>query len=65
MAARRAGVVLTPGPRFGPDGAFESRMRLPYARPVAELEAALALLGPVWRGLTGEGALDDHEVLVV
>jgi DNA-binding transcriptional MocR family regulator len=65
VAARRAGVVLTPGPRFGPDGAFESRMRLPHARPAAELEAALARLAPVWRGLTGEGDLEDDDVLVV
>ena len=65
VAARRVGVVLTPGPRFGPDGAFESRMRLPYSRPVAELEAALARLAPVWRGLTGEGALEAEDLLVV
>jgi DNA-binding transcriptional MocR family regulator len=65
VAARRAGVVLTPGPRFGPDGAFESRMRLPYSRPVAELETALARLAPVWRGLTGEGAFEDEDLLVV
>jgi DNA-binding transcriptional MocR family regulator len=65
VAARRAGVVLTPGPRFGPDGAFESRMRLPYSRPAAELEAAVARLAPVWRGLTGEGALEDEDLLVV
>jgi len=64
-AARPAGVVLTPGPRFGTDGAFESRMRLPYARPAAELEAALARLAPVWRELTGTARLDDDEVLVV
>jgi DNA-binding transcriptional MocR family regulator len=64
-AARHAGVVLTPGPRFGPDGAFESRMRLPYARPAAELEAAVARLAPVWRGLAGADAVEDDEVLVV
>jgi hypothetical protein len=64
-AARQAGVVLTPGPRFGPDGAFESRMRLPYSRPPAELEAAIARLAPVWRGLTGAVAVHDDEVLVV
>jgi hypothetical protein len=40
-------------------------MRLPFSRPAAELEAALARLAPVWRGLTGEGALDEDEVLVV
>ena len=57
--------MLTPGPRFGPDGAFESRMRLPYARPVAELEAALARPGPVWRGLSGDVGLEEDDLLVV
>jgi len=65
VAARRADVVLTPGPRFGPDGAFESRMRLPYARPPAELEAAVARLAPVWRGLTGDVGPAEDELLVV
>jgi len=65
VAARRAGVVLTPGPRFGPDGAFESRMRLPYARPLGELEAALARLAPVWRGLTGDAGTEEDDLLVV
>ncbi len=65
VAARRAGVVLTPGPRFGPDGAFESRMRLPYARPTGELEAALARLAPVWRGLTGDAGTEEDDLLVV
>jgi hypothetical protein len=40
-------------------------MRLPYSRPAAELEAAVARLAPVWRGLTGEGALEDEDLLVV
>jgi DNA-binding transcriptional MocR family regulator len=65
VAGRRVGVVLTPGPRFGLDGAFESRMRLPYARPAAELEAALARLAPVWRSLSGDAGLDEDDLLVV
>ena len=32
-AARSAGVVLTPGPRFGAGGAFEARIRLPFSTP--------------------------------
>ena len=65
VAARPAGVVLTPGPRFGPDGAFESRIRLPYARPSGELEAAVARLAPVWRGLTGDAGTEEDDLLVV
>ena len=64
-AARSAGVVLTPGPRFGPGGAFEARIRLPFSRPAGELRSAVALLGPVWRGLTGEAAAPADDVLVV
>jgi len=41
-------------------------MRLPFSRPAAELEAAVALLGPVWRNLTGDPvAPADDDVLVV
>jgi DNA-binding transcriptional MocR family regulator len=65
VAARRIDIVLTPGPRFGLDGAFESRMRLPYARPASELEAAVARLGPIWRGLTGDAGLAEDDLLVV
>jgi DNA-binding transcriptional MocR family regulator len=64
-AARSVGVVLTPGPRFGVDGAFESRLRLPFSRPVPELEAAVARLAPVWRGLTGGLAEPDDDLVVV
>jgi DNA-binding transcriptional MocR family regulator len=64
-AARSAGVVLTPGPRFGAGGAFEARIRLPFSRPAGELRAAAALLGPVWRGLTGEVTAPADDVLVV
>lgn len=43
-AAREVGVTLTPGPRFGADGGLESRLRIPFSRPAAELEAAVRLI---------------------
>jgi DNA-binding transcriptional MocR family regulator len=64
-AARSVGVVLTPGPRFGVDGAFESRLRLPFSRPLPELEAAVARLAPLWRGLTSRLGEPDDDLLVV
>jgi hypothetical protein len=35
--------------------AFEDRIRLPFARPAGQLEAAVRLLGTAWRG----DAVDD------
>jgi DNA-binding transcriptional MocR family regulator len=64
-AARSVGVVLTPGPRFGVDGAFESRLRLPFSRPLPELEAAVARIAPLWRGLTSGLGEPDDDLLVV
>jgi DNA-binding transcriptional MocR family regulator len=64
-AARSVGVVLIPGPRFGVDGAFESRLRLPFSRPLPEMEAAVARLAPVWRGLAGGEAEPEEDLLVV
>ena len=64
-AARSVGVVLTPGPRFGVDGAFESRLRLPFSRPLPELEAAVARIAPLWRNLTSGFGEPDDDLLVV
>jgi len=48
-AARTLGITLTAGPRFGLDGAFETRLRIPYARPAEDLVAMAELLGRAWR----------------
>ena len=61
----RCSVALTPGPRFGVDGVFESRLRLPFSRPLPELEAAVARLAPVWRGLTSRPGGSEEDLLVV
>jgi len=63
-AARDLGVLVTPGPRFGADGGFESRLRIPFARPAADLAAAVALLGRAWRGEPVEAAQPDHSVVL-
>ena len=47
-SARALGLTLTAGPRFGVDGAFESRLRIPYTRPVEQLQASAALLARAW-----------------
>ncbi len=48
-AARTLGITLTAGPRFGLDGAFEARLRIPFARPAEDLLAMAELLGRAWR----------------
>ena len=42
--AERRGVVVTPGAVFGPQGGYPSRLRVPFTRPVADLEQAAEVL---------------------
>jgi len=44
VQAEAEGLKLAPGPRFGVDGAFERRLRLPYTLPEDELDLAVARL---------------------
>jgi DNA-binding transcriptional MocR family regulator len=48
VAAEQAGVALAAGPIFAVDGGLERFVRLPYARPEAELVAAVDTLAQVW-----------------
>jgi DNA-binding transcriptional MocR family regulator len=43
-AARRRGVIVTPGPTFSPDGALERYLRLPFVLPGAVLADAVGRL---------------------
>ncbi|MDN5934305.1 MAG: PLP-dependent aminotransferase family protein, partial [Pseudonocardia sp.] len=51
VAARRHDVLLAAGPRFGLDGAFERRLRMPYTLRPDRADAALDRLLLAWRGL--------------
>ena len=55
-ASRDLGVTVTPGPRFGPDGGFEARLRIPFARPTTDLDAAVTLLRRAWDATAGTPA---------
>ena len=44
MAAAAEGLRLAAGPRFGVDGAFERRLRLPYTLPEERLDEAVGRL---------------------
>lgn len=55
VAARRHGVLLAAGPRFGVDGAFERHVRLPFTLRPDGMAAALDQLTAAWQGL-------DHQI---
>ena len=50
-AARRHGVLLAAGPRFGLDGAFERHVRLPFTLRPDRMAEALDRLTAAWQGL--------------
>jgi hypothetical protein len=56
-AAARRDVLLAAGPRFGVDGAFEQRLRLPYTLPVHTLDRALDRLADAWAALPSDARL--------
>ena len=62
-AARSLGVTVTPGPRFAVGAGFEDRVRLPFARPQAQLVAAVRLLAQAWQGEGPSGEPDLAPVL--
>lgn len=61
IAAEAEGLRLAAGPRFGVDGAFERRLRLPYTLPDDQLDEAVVRLGraarKVGRGRKAAGSV--------
>ncbi|WP_203453673.1 PLP-dependent aminotransferase family protein [Jiangella aurantiaca] len=55
VAAERHGIRLAAGPRFGVDGAFERRLRLPYTHPPDVLGPAVDALEQAFRTVTADG----------
>ncbi|WP_129670242.1 PLP-dependent aminotransferase family protein [Phytoactinopolyspora endophytica] len=53
-AAERYGVRLAAGPRFGIDGAFERRLRLPYTLPADVLQHAVPLIAQAHTAVTDQ-----------
>jgi len=51
LAARREGLIVAAGPRFGVDGAFERFLRLPICYPPEITDAAVQSLARAWRSL--------------
>ncbi len=48
LAAERRGVVVAPGPVFAVEGGLDRFVRLPWTRPVDELEEAVVHLAAAW-----------------
>ncbi|UDY24789.1 PLP-dependent aminotransferase family protein [Nocardioides sp. Kera G14] len=48
LAARAHGLHVTAGPRFGIDGAYERRLRLPLTAAPETLARAVEILGELW-----------------
>ncbi|HSK26503.1 MAG TPA: PLP-dependent aminotransferase family protein [Jiangellales bacterium] len=53
-AAGGHGLRLAAGPRFGVDGAFERRLRLPYSLPAEVLADAVDRLRAAWASVVGD-----------
>ncbi|MHA6693484.1 MocR-like transcription factor YczR [Homoserinimonas sp. A520] len=48
IAARSHGLLITAGPRFGIDGAFERFLRIPFSYAPEETDRAVAALAAAW-----------------
>jgi DNA-binding transcriptional MocR family regulator len=51
LVARREGLIVAAGPRFGVDGAFERFLRLPVCYSPETTDAAVQALARAWRSL--------------
>ncbi|TFD55545.1 PLP-dependent aminotransferase family protein [Cryobacterium frigoriphilum] len=51
LAARNHGLLVTAGPRFGIDGAFERFLRLPFSPNPEQMDRAVDALGLAWESL--------------
>jgi DNA-binding transcriptional MocR family regulator len=64
LAARGVahGVRVAPGPRFGVDGGFEQRLRLPFTQPPERLAEAVRRLAAAEDALGSRSAADSPDV---
>jgi DNA-binding transcriptional MocR family regulator len=62
-AAERHGVRLAAGPRFGVDGAFERRLRLPYTLPAGTLEDAADRIAAAFHSVVADAKPERAEFI--
>lgn len=65
MAARNEGLLITAGPRFGIDGAFERHLRIPFSYGPDETDRAVAALSRAWNVVGRGGVIQSDELAVV
>ncbi|MFT0534428.1 PLP-dependent aminotransferase family protein [Castellaniella hirudinis] len=55
-------VAVTPGPVFSPNGGLDAFIRLPWSRPVPDLQQAVERIAAAWHGLAAHSpaARPDH-----
>lgn len=63
-AAADRGVLLAAGPRFGVDGSFENRLRIPYCVPEDRLREGVARLADAWADLDRRVRVPSPGILV-
>ena len=64
LAARREGLIIAAGPRFGIDGAFERFIRLPICYSPETTDAAVAALARTWRSLAHSPVTEPEPALL-
>ena len=64
LAARREGLIVAAGPRFGVDGAFERFLRLPICYSPETTDAAVQALARAWRSLAHAPAAEPEPELL-
>ena len=67
IAARREGLALASGARFGIDGAFERFVRIPFSYSMGETDVAVGALARAWAslGAVADGRSSPSAVAVV
>ncbi len=64
LAARREGLIIAAGPRFGIDGAFERFLRLPICYSPETTDAAVQALARAWRSLAQAPVIEPEPALL-
>jgi DNA-binding transcriptional MocR family regulator len=54
--AERLGVIVAPGPAFAAEGGLDRFVRIPWTRPVPELEEAVRRLAQAWTKVSGSAS---------
>jgi DNA-binding transcriptional MocR family regulator len=63
--ARRYGLSVAAGPRFGVNGAFERFMRLPYTQPGEVLEQAVNRLARTFEAIRSSAKISSGDPAVI